>query len=67
MTAALEKWQFRDPAEVAERVEAGTCQGCALVVRQIVAGAAVESCAKGRRYGTKCRFYFEREPTATTP
>lgn len=55
----LPRWMWRDPAEVAERVEAGTCQGCGWTVQHQIGGACVEACAKGRRYGKKCRFYVE--------
>lgn len=59
MTAQLEKWQFRDPADVAERIESGTCQGCAFILRLTVSGELVESCGRHRRHGKKCGDYLE--------
>lgn len=59
--ANLERWQWRDPADVAERLEAQSCHGCAFVSRVQIAGSSVESCSKGRRAGRKCRHYVEGE------
>ncbi len=57
--AELPAWMWRDPADVAERVEAATCRGCVFIVRRHIAGELVESCGKNRRYGKKCKRYVE--------
>lgn len=61
MSASLPVWMYRDPAEVVERIEAGSWQGCAFVQRMRFQWQVVESCAKGRRFGRKCPLYVERK------
>jgi|GEM_PF-3799654 len=53
----------RDPAEIYERQEARTCAGCEHVSSITILGESRPICAKGKRYGKRCRFYVERQPT----
>lgn len=64
MSANLPAFMWRDPAEAYERLEAGTCQGCALIVRYRFdrigyEPETIEACAKGRPFGKKCKHYVE--------
>ena len=40
----LESWEFRDPAEVAERRESQTCKGCAWLTVVNCLGSTFERC-----------------------
>ena len=49
----LERWQYRDPAEIVERMESRTCKGC-IFERQAF---GVKYCDKSREHGKRCSQY----------
>lgn len=66
MSANLPAWMWRDPADVAERVGAASCQGCGWVIRlrrRVIerSDEVIEDCFKGRVWGRKCKLYLETE------
>ena len=60
-SADLPRWMWRDPAEVAERVESGTCKGCGWIVRFGWETKTEDACGKGRRFGVRCKHYLEEK------
>lgn len=54
-SAALEKWQYRDPSLVAERKEAQSCKGCKFEKVEKLFGVKINLCKKGKPHGRKCR------------
>jgi hypothetical protein len=53
----------RDPAQLYEEKERGTCTGCAHIIIVIVAGASTQACGCNKTFGTRCRHYAERALT----
>lgn len=62
---AVDAYRYRDPLEVLIREESRTCRGCAHVQRvAFMAGHAaqvVSHCAKGKKYGQRCKHYKDTE------
>lgn len=52
----------RDPALLYEEAESASCAGCVHVVLVIVAGSEKQACARGKRYGRRCKDYDEAKP-----
>lgn len=48
---------YRDPLEQLLEREARTCKGCAFAVKVFDR----DTCSKGKKHGTRCRQYIERE------
>jgi hypothetical protein len=48
---------YRDPAIAFEQAESRTCKGCSFLQRDYFGTEKLESCAKGRRVGQRCKYY----------
>lgn len=56
---ALPRLLYRNPEEVLEQLEEGSCAGCLFEEHAVLWGRSVETCLRGRQYGTRCRMYRE--------
>ena len=64
----MQKWEYRDPMEVAERNERrrqrqeAACGNCANRVSMNWSGETLNNCSKkGRKYGWRCWDYEEKQ------
>lgn len=59
---ALEGWEYGNPEDVLEHRRGERCLGCAHAVeRRNSLGGAVMVCRKGKKYGTRCAKFKEKE------
>ena len=61
---ALESWEFRDPAEVAERRESQSCKGCLWLMQAHCFGETFERCQEypARENPRRCKKYHALHP-----
>lgn len=57
VVADLEKWQYRDPLEVAIRNEEKSCKGCKTIEVVELFGEVVIICDAGRPKTERCKKY----------
>ena len=57
--AALPDNLYADPARIYADAEQRTCKGCVWIQQETT--SIVEHCAKGERFGKRCRFYSEKK------
>jgi len=53
----LPRFAYRDPLEQLLEREARSCKGCAFAIKVL----GRDTCTKGKKHGTRCRQYIERE------
>jgi hypothetical protein len=58
---ALEKSAYRNLLDYIIIKENRTCRGCIHAIPFVMLGKSIEACAKGRKFGTKCKLYKEAE------
>ncbi len=58
---ALERNAYKDPMKWLMDKQERSCKGCIHAKPLVILGHSYEACAKGRKFGVKCKLFKESE------